>query len=186
MTYSRTQPTDHPTVPAVRGVFRFLLTLAAAAAYGCSTPPAPTALEESPPAPAAVAPPPPVEQAAAPSATEKPVNVIAEENNVFFAPGLTLIDDTGNEKLRLHADQLKQNPKQRVTLRAYADDLGSRNVSLAIAEQRLSAVVKALRAYGASARQIRRNRVASVKKPVSCSSPRCRKPMGRVELVYSP
>jgi outer membrane protein OmpA-like peptidoglycan-associated protein len=188
MTYSRTQPTDQPTVPAVRGVFRFLLSLAAAAVYGCSTPapPAPTALEKSTPALAAVAPPPPAEQVAAPTATEKPVDVIAEKNNVFFPPGLTLIDDTGNEKLRLHADQLKQNPKQRVTLRAYADDLGSRNVSLAIAEQRLTAVVKALRAYGASARQIRRNRVASVKKPVSCSSPRCRKPMGRVELVYSP
>ena len=186
MTYSRTQPTDRPTVPAVHSVLRCLLTLAAAAVYGCSTPPAPTSLEESTPVLAAVAPPPLAEQVAAPTATEQPVDVIADENNIFFPPGLTLIDDAGNEKLRQHADQLKQSPKQRVTLRAYADDLGSRNVSLAIAEQRLTVVVKALRAYGASARQIRRNRVASVKKPVSCSSPRCRKPMGRVELVYLP
>jgi outer membrane protein OmpA-like peptidoglycan-associated protein len=188
MTYSRNKPTDLPVEFAARCVFRLLLALAAAAVYGCSTPAPPPAppLEESTPVVASVAPPPPAEQVAAPTATEKPAETIVEENNVFFAPGSTALDDAGDEKLRQYADQLKQNPKQHVILRGYGDDLGSRSVSLAITEQRLTAVSKALRAYGASPRQIRRNRVASVKKPVSCSSPSCRKPMGRIELVYLP
>ena len=188
MTFSRIQPTDLPADFSVRCVFRVLLALVAATVCGCGTPtpPPPTAHEQATPVVATLTTPPPVEQAATPSATEKPAEAIADENNIFFAPGSTSVDEAGSEKLRQYADRLKQNPKERVTLRGYSDELGSRSVSLAITEQRLTAVGKALRAYGVAARQIRRNRVAGVKKPVSCSSPGCRKPMGRVELVYLP
>lgn len=188
MTYSRTQTNARRADLAVRCVFRCLLAAAAAAAYGCSSPAPtpPTSREEAAPIVASVVPPPPAEQAVVVSSTEPPVDAVPDENNIFFAPGSTALDDAGNEKLRQYADQLRQNPKQHVTLRGYGDDLGSRSVSLAITEQRLTAVGKALRAYGAAPRQIRRNRIAGVKKPVSCSSPSCRKPMGRVELVYSP
>ncbi len=161
------------------------------AVCGCSTPvpPASTPVAAPKPVAAAAALPPPAEPAAPPIVPvepEKPALAIADENNVFFAPGSATVDDDGNEKLRQCADQLKHDPKQHVILRGYADELGSRSVSLALTEQRLSAVSKALRGYGASPRQIRRNRVASVKKPASCASTGCRQPVGRVELVYSP
>lgn len=183
MTYSRKHPTNRTTVLALRCAL-----IAAVAVYGCSTPApvSPPPVAEPKPVAAAVPPPPPAEPAAPPIVAEKPAPAIVDENNVFFAPGSTAVDDAGNDKLRQCADRLKQNPKQHVILRGYADELGSRSVSLALTEQRLSAVSKALRGYGASPRQIRRNRVASVKKPVSCAATGCRQPLGRVEMVYSP
>ena len=129
---------------------------------------------------------PATEESKPPAPAEKVIEAISDENNIFFAAGSTSVDDAENEKLRQHADQLKQHPKQRVTLTGYGDDQGSRNVNLAIAEQRLVAVSKALRAYGVSPRQIRRNRIGGIKKPSACSPADCRKRMSRVELVYSP
>lgn len=110
--------------------------------------------------------------------------VSAEENNVFFERGLTVVRESEKEKLRQHAQRLKQNPKTYVTLTGHSDELGSRNYKLAIAEERLAAVSKLLRSYGASPQQIRRNRSASVKNPPSCSTDDCLRMRRRVELVY--
>jgi outer membrane protein OmpA-like peptidoglycan-associated protein len=108
-----------------------------------------------------------------------------EDNNVFFDRGSTSVNTAEKEKLREHANRLKQNPKKYVTLTGYADDLGSRNYKLAIAEERLVAVNKVLQSYGVSPRQIRRNRSASVKNSPACKKADCLRLKRRVELVYS-
>lgn len=164
---------------------------------GCTTPqPRPIVQEAREPAPVAAESPAPSSEtgdevkpgiALASSPEIKPPHVpavSAEDHNVFFEQGLTVIRESEKEKLRLHAQRLKQNPKTYVTLTGYSDDLGSRNYKLAIAEERLAAVSKLLKSYGASPRQIRRNRSASVKNPPNCSTDDCLRMRRRVELVY--
>lgn len=126
-----------------------------------------------------------IKLAASPEIKPPPAPAVsAEDHNVFFEQGLTVVRESEKEKLRQHAQRLKQNPKIYVTLTGYSDDLGSRNYKLAIAEERLAAVSKLLRSYGASPRQIRRNRSASVKNPPNCSTDDCLRMRRRVELVY--
>ena len=191
MTDNRIEPEQASQLPepAARRVFRFCLLFSSLLAiYGCSSPQpeAPTPREEPTPVVTAAISLPAPEESPPPIAAKKQIATVADENIIFFAAGSTSVDDAGNEKLRQHADRLKQQPKMRLTLTGYGDDRGSRNVNLAIAEQRLVAVSKALRAYGASPRQIRRNRIGGVKKPSACSSADCRQRLSRVELVYSP
>ena len=114
------------------------------------------------------------------------VPVLTDENNIYFTAGTTTVDQEGRDKLHQHAQNLKQNPKKRLILTAHTDDSGSRNYNLAIAEERLVAVYKLLRSYGAPAKQIRRNRINGAKKPQICQSPVCQLQMRRVELVYPP
>lgn len=126
-----------------------------------------------------------IKLAASPEMKPPPAPAVsAEDHNVFFEQGLTVVSPSEKEKLRQHGQRLKQNPKTYVTLTGYSDDLGSRNYKLAIAEERLAAVSKLLRSYGASPSQIRRNRSASVKNPPSCSTDDCLRMRRRVELVY--
>ncbi len=112
--------------------------------------------------------------------------VLVDENNIFFAPSVTAVDKAGEDKLRQHAERLKQDPDIVVTLVGHTDDLGSRNYNLAIAEQRLMAVNKLLRTYGVPAKQIRRYRGDGEKIPETCKSASCRQQMRRVELIYKP
>lgn len=123
--------------------------------------------------------------------TESPENkslpepiINIEDNNVFFDPGSTTVNDAEKAKLRQHANRLKQNPKKYVTLTGHSDEQGSRNYKLAIAEERLVVVSKLLRSFGVSSRQIRRNRSASVKNSPACSTTDCLRLHRRVELVY--
>ena len=111
---------------------------------------------------------------------------LTDENNIYFTAGTTTVDQQGEDKLRLHAQNLKQNPKKRLILTAHTDDSGSRNYNLAIAEDRLMAVYKLLRSYGVPAKQIRRNRINGAKRPQVCQSAVCQLQMRRVELVYPP
>lgn len=117
---------------------------------------------------------------------ESPAATELEENSIFFPPGSATVDDVGKEKLRQHAEHLKQNPKKFVTLIGTTDGQGSSSYNLAIAEERLMAVNSLLRTYGVFPRQIRRNRAGSVKKPKPCISVDCRQQTHTVELVYSP
>ena len=119
-------------------------------------------------------------------ANEEEIQIIAEENNIFFPLRSTTVDDLGKEKLRQHAARLKLNPKELVTLVGYTDDLGSRNYNLAITEERLSTVNALLKSYGVSTRQIRRNRNGPLKVRGTCTSSACRQQMRRVELVVTP
>jgi outer membrane protein OmpA-like peptidoglycan-associated protein len=114
------------------------------------------------------------------------LQILAEENNIFFSSRSTTVDDRGKEKLRQHAVRLKQNPKGLLTLVGYTDDIGSRNFNLAITEERLTAVSALLQTYGAPRRQIRLSRFGRMKGRRTCTSDACRQQMRRVELLISP
>lgn len=118
-------------------------------------------------------------------ANDRPVGVRDEVNNVYFELRSTLIDDAGKATLREHAERLKANPKEKVTLIGHMDDLGSRNYNLAITEERLAAVSSQLRALGVQARQIRRDRASGDSDSPPCRNEACRALMRRVELKYS-
>lgn len=118
--------------------------------------------------------------------SKSPTATDLDENFIFFPPGSAMVDDIGKEKLRQHAEYLKQNPKKFATLVGATDGQGSRSYNLAIGEERLMAVNSLLRTYGVPPRQIRRNRAASVKNPIRCTSVLCRQQTHTVELVYSP
>ncbi|MBL0165691.1 MAG: OmpA family protein [Propionivibrio sp.] len=114
------------------------------------------------------------------------VQSLTDENNIYFTAGTTTVDQEGEDKLRQHAQNLKQNPRKMLILTAHTDDSGSRNYNLAIAEERLMAVYKLLRSYGVPAKQIRRNRINGAKRPQACQSAVCQLQMRRVELIYPP
>lgn len=107
------------------------------------------------------------------------------EANVYFASGGSDIDESGKALLRRHAARLKDNPDQVVTLIGHTDPTGSRSYNLAIAEERIAAVVHALRAFGVPRWQIRTVNSGRGEAPGTCASIACRARMWRVELVFS-
>ena len=161
--------------------------LAAGLVLGCGTP-QPLADTTPKPAPLAAAPvsAPAVEAAAPALAAAAPPALPAEDNNIFFASRSARIDDAGKEKLREHARRLALDRKVKLTLVVHNDGQGSRSYNLAISEERLVAVEKALRSYGVSSRQIRRNRSIGLKSLSPCTNDECRQQMRRVELLYLP
>ena len=173
--------------------------LLSAALAACATSPTPDAARSEPlaasvataevasaePRPAVVGPvagdePP----AAAP--VKAPVPPIDEAGSVFFASRSAWIDASGQQKLRAVADRLAGNRRATVLLIGHSDGQGSRSYNLAITEERLTAVGKLLRRYGVSARQIRRNRVGSVRNTPDCQDEACWQQARRVELVVTP
>ena len=120
-----------------------------------------------------------------PSRTETQVIASVElGNNVFFEQGAADIDELGRATLQLHAERLKANPKTRVTLIGHAESFGSRAMSIAIADKRVSMVYAQLRGYGVPPRQLLRSNVGIEKNSKACKSPECRRLMRRVELRY--
>ena len=111
-------------------------------------------------------------------------DVIPGENSIYFAFGRTEIDNSGAMLLRQNATRLKANPLQTVTLVAFTDNLGSRSLNLAIAEERINVVVSTLRSLGVPRKQIRRKSAGLSKLSSACSTAACRQMMRRVELVY--
>lgn len=105
---------------------------------------------------------------------------------IYFPRRITAVDDIGKDKLRLHAEHLKQNPKLAVVVTVHTSDSGSRSYNLIIAEERIEAVSKLLRSYGVQSRQILRKSVRVDKSPPGCVSTDCRQKMQRVELKYLP
>ena len=122
--------------------------------------------------------------AAAP--VKAPVPPIDEAGSVFFASRSAWIDAAGQQKLRAVADRLAANRRATVLLIGHSDGQGSRSYNLAITEERLTAVGKLLRRYGVSARQVRRNRVGSVRNTPDCQDEACWQQARRVELVVTP
>lgn len=107
------------------------------------------------------------------------------ENSVFFPPSGAKLDQASRQRLLKHAARLKDNPDLQVTLAGHTDHLGSPSYNLAIAEQRINAVMDVLRAQRIPVTQIRRQVVGSEQVPANCKSPECRRKMRRVELIFS-
>lgn len=195
MTPSQIEPRQSgmPLFLSVGSAIRFCLMLVATLAlFGCSARHVraqPEPVEEMPvrsavrPAPIAVAPAPPAIKAEPIAAL---VAAASEDNTIFFASGSNTVDDIGKQKLRQHAEYLKQNPMKLVTLLGSTDRQGSRSYNLALVEERLMAVNKLLRTYGVSSRQIRRNRIGNGKNQAPCTSTDCRQEMPKIVLMFSP
>jgi len=116
---------------------------------------------------------------------EQVMAAVDNENNVFFVLGASVVDAVGRKKVRHHAERLKADPKVEVTLVGYTDDLGSPSYNLAIAEQRVNAIHKALRGNGVRSNQIRRHVAGPEQLAPACRSTECRRKMRRVQFVYS-
>lgn len=110
---------------------------------------------------------------------------VDEERNVFFQSGAAQMDGAGLQTVQRHAERLRANPKLVVTLLGYTDDLGSPSYNLAIAEQRINAVAKQLRAQGVPLKQIRRQVAGRETQAQACRSAECRARMRRVEFSYA-
>ena len=161
-------------------IFPLIGFLAALALAGCASTPEPV-VPVSKPTPPLV-----TEPEVSPTRTEAQVIASVEpENNVFFEQGSSDIDEAGKATLRLHAERLKANRKTRVTLVGHAESFGSRAMSIAIADKRVSMVYAELRAYGVPPRQLLRANVGIEKNSKACQSPECRHLMRRVELRYA-
>lgn len=155
---------------------------------GCASPPP---LPPAAPAPelkmdTSALPPVPKELPPAPPAVAKeiPVTPAIEENNIYFRSGSTQVDAAGEQKLRLHASRLAENRKAVVTLIGLTDDQGSRSLNLVIAEQRIEAVARILRANGVLRSQLRFYARGNKAPDLTCKTPACRERMRRVELDY--
>lgn len=166
---------------------RVLLILALFSAGCASSPPLPPPAPvpelklDTHPLPLAQKDVPPAAQAVA---EEVPANPVLEENNIYFRSGSTQVDAAGEQKLRLHASRLAENRKAVVTLIGLTDDQGSRSFNLVIAEQRIEAVARILRANGVLRNQLRFYARGNKAPDQACKTPACREKMRRVELDY--
>lgn len=186
--------------PALRSFRRLFcgLALGAVLAACVSPPPVDTAVaparSEPPPVAAKTAPVASAEQAPAlpapaagdVSAAAGAIGAIDEASNVYFALRSAQVDASGQQKLRAIADRLAGNRRASVLLVGHSDGQGSRSYNLALTEERLVAVGKLLRSYGVGARQIRRNRVGSVRSAPDCKDEACWQQARRVELLVTP
>lgn len=133
---------------------------------------------DKPPAELLSAPPP------SPGDGEKAPPAIADGQSIFFAQGSAKIDQDAIQVLEIHAAKLRSNPKLVVTLIGHSDHLGSRSYNIAIAEQRVAAVAKALRGMDVQRGQIRKLSLGNEKPGGSCQSEDCRRKWRRVDLSY--
>ena len=163
----------------MRHIFQLICFLAVLSLAACASRPEPVVpVKESTPLVV-------TEPEVPPTRTESQVIAsVVPENNVFFEQGSSDIDETGKATLRLHAERLKANPKTRITLIGHAESFGSRAMSIAIADKRVSTVYAQLRGYGVPPRQLLRSNVGIEKNSKACQSPECRRLMRRVELKY--
>lgn len=117
---------------------------------------------------------------------ESPVDppAIREGRSVFFARRSSDISSEALSVLELHASRLRADSRLVVTLVGHSDHLGSRSYNLAIAEQRVAAVAKALRNMDVQRGQIRKYGLGSEKPGLLCQSEQCRRKLRRVDLVY--
>ena len=125
------------------------------------------------------------EQVADAKREQRAIAAVNPENSVFFETSSANVDARARETLRVHAERLKANPKQKVLLVGFTDDRGSSAYNNAIAEMRVNAVYKALRELGVKPSQLRRYSAGGEKNSTACSSDQCRGLMRRVELDYS-
>lgn len=164
----------------IQHIFRLIGFVMVLSLAGCASTPEPMA-PVSKPTPPAVADP----EAPSIRTETQVIASVSLENNVFFEPGASDIDETGSATLRLHAERLKANPKTRVTLIGYAESFGSRAMSIAIVDKRVNAVYAKLRTYGVPSRQLLRANMGVEKNNKACQSQDCRSLMRRVELRYA-
>jgi len=148
---------------------------------GCASQPAPA------PKPEPVVAPSPATPVAKAAETEKEKLDIApdEEHNVFFTLASSSLSHGEKNKLRRHAAHLKENIERTVTLVGHTDNTGSRAYNLAIADQRVNAVARYLKALGVAPHQVRKGFAPREQTPATCKTSACLQKMRRVELIFA-
>ncbi len=130
---------------------------------------------------AAATPASPVRHAAAtPPSNPEPINPAA---SVFFGKGSASLDDKALKTIRAHAEQLVADRKLNVLLIGHADDLGSREYSVAFAAKRTTQVAAELQRLGVRPGQIRtrpRGNESSIRR--NCADEACAMALSRVEI----
>jgi peptidoglycan-associated lipoprotein len=84
-----------------------------------------------------------------------------------------------------HAKYLRDRPSSRMTLDGHADERGSRDYNMALAERRAQAVSSAMQAAGGSATQLTPNSYGEEKPVCTESNEGCWSKNRRVEISYS-
>ncbi|MFN4341564.1 MAG: OmpA family protein [Azonexus sp.] len=160
--------------------FRLLALALVALLAGCASVPPPQATPSAPSATDA----PNHSPAAAERSEKQAIAAIDAGNSVFFSRNSASLDDAGRAVLRQHAERLKANPKQQVTLAGFSDSTGSRTFSLALADKRITSVHNHLRELGVPARQMRRAVAGIEENSANCPSEECLRLQRRVEIRY--
>jgi len=122
---------------------------------------------------------PPAKTASAPETDEA-----VARREIYFQEGSVSLDEPNRNKLQAHADYLKQNPKKRVWLIAYADSQGSRNYALALMERRLDALSILLKEMGIASSRIRRVLSGRKDQPKNCPAQPCQHKNGHIEIQF--
>ncbi|MBF1165125.1 MAG: OmpA family protein [Dechloromonas agitata] len=160
--------------------FRPLVLALIALLAGCASAPPPAAN----PAAATATDAPGRNSAAAERSEKQAMAAIDTGSSVFFSRNSASLDDAGRTVLRQHAERLKANPKQQVTLAGFSDSTGSRTFSLALADKRITSVHNHLRELGVPTRQMRRAVAGVEENSANCQSEECLRLQRRVEIRY--
>jgi len=107
------------------------------------------------------------------------------ENSIYFKLGATEIDAEGLAKLARWAAKLKENPKSRILLIGHTDNLGSRAYNVAISDQRVTNVMKVLKAQGVPLAHIHKYGLGGEKANLRCRTGPCLDNLRRVEIVFT-
>lgn len=118
-----------------------------------------------------------------PASVEAPA---ANVSSVFFAEDSDRVEGPARRKLQEAAERLKSRRRSDVTLIGHAEDKGSTELSIALAQKRVDAVAEVLEGFGVWPRQIRRVSYGNEAAPATdCRNEPCRQRMRRVDLRFS-
>ncbi len=118
---------------------------------GCASPPPksePVAAEQTKPAP-------PPEPALAPAAAPAPApNPLLAKRSIYYDFDSSVLKDEFKQIVEAHAENLAQNPSQKVTIQGNCDERGSREYNLALGQRRADSVKKMLLLLGVKDNQV--------------------------------
>ena len=87
-------------------------------------------------------------------AKSEPAVTEPEKHLVHFAFDSASLTDEGRERVRAHAEYLKENPDIEVVLEGHADERGSREYNLALGERRAKSVRRILLVHGVDSERL--------------------------------
>ncbi len=144
----------------MRPALSVLTTAAILALSACSSTPQqeekPIIREAAPAQPAVRTPPPGATPGNVPNVTPPPADAFnpLREFSIYFDLDQYTVDDKQIPLVRRHANYIKNNPTQRVSVQGNTDERGSREYNLSLGQKRAEAVKKLLVTEGAKEAQI--------------------------------
>jgi peptidoglycan-associated lipoprotein len=118
------------------------------------------------------------------SAALKDPNNILSKRSVFFDYDSNIVKDEFKPLVTAHARYLQQNAKAKMRIEGNADDRGSREYNLALAQRRADAVKQALQLLGARPDQVETVSFGEEKPKCSDASESCWAQNRRGDIAY--